>query len=216
MQPKKKSLEITGIAKQFNGRFYFNEKATKDSFIKNAPQYDFLHITTHGDPEGLVFQKINSTDSLHEVSIGDIYGLPLHTHFTFLSACETGQGKLTEAEGVMSLGRAFSFAGSKSVIMSLWSIPDGSTSKIAQNFYSYYHQGLPKDIAEQRAEIDFLNTASDAQTLPNHWAALTIIGDISPLEQPQTTTNWWVWGLLACIVFFSLLFVFKSKKEDKL
>jgi CHAT domain-containing protein/tetratricopeptide (TPR) repeat protein len=204
--------EITGIAKQFNGRFYFNREATKDVFLKDAPQYDFLHITTHGYPEGLVFQKSNATDSLHEVSISDIYGLPLHTRFTFLSACETGQGKLTEAEGVMSLGRAFSFAGSQSVIMSLWSIPDGSTSKIAQSFYTYYHQGVPKDVAEQRAEIDFLSTALDAQTLPNHWAALTIIGDMSPLEQPQTGSNRWAWGLLACITFLGLLFVVKSKK----
>ena len=201
--------EVKGIASQFNGRFYFNKTATKAAFLKDAPQYDFLHITTHGYPEGLVFQKTNAADSLHEVSIGDIYSLPLHARFTFLSACETGQGKLTEAEGVMSLGRAFSYAGSQSVIMSLWSIPDGATSDIAQSFYRYYHQGLPKDVAEQRAEIDFLHTASDAQSHPNHWAALTIIGDMSPLEGQTTGSKSWVWYLAGGCILLGLILGFK-------
>jgi CHAT domain-containing protein len=207
--------EIDNIRTKFNGKRYFNGTATKDSFLNNAAKYDFLHITTHGYPEGLVFQKSNAQDTLNEVTIGDIYGLPLHTRFTFLSACETGKGKLTEAEGVMSLGRAFTFSGSESVIMSLWSIPDGATSKIAQSFYTYYHQGVPKDVALQRAEMDFLSIAPDAQTLPNHWAALTIIGDMSPLEQPQITTNWWVWGLLAGIGLFGFLFAARSVKGLK-
>jgi CHAT domain-containing protein len=201
--------EVRGIASQFNGRFYFNQTATKDAFIHDAPQYDVLHITTHGYPEGLVFQKTNAKDSLHEVSIGDIYSLPLHARFTFLSACETGQGTLTEAEGIMSLGRAFSYAGSQSVIMSLWSIPDGATSNIAQSFYTYYHQGLPKDVAEQRAEIDFLHTASDAQSHPNHWAALTIIGDMAPLKEQKVGLKSWVWYLLVTCALLGLIFGFK-------
>jgi CHAT domain-containing protein len=198
--------EITGIASQFNGRFYFNQTATKDTFLKVAPLYDVLHITTHGYPECLVFQKKNATDSLNEILISDIYSLPLHTRFTFLSACETGHGKITEAEGVMSLGRAFTYAGSQSVIMTLWSIPDGATSMIAQNFYVYCRQGIPKDIAEQRAEIDYLNSIkSDKQALPINWAALTIIGDMSPLEVGKSASKWWLGGLLAGIVLVGLL-----------
>lgn len=94
--------EVEGISTKYGGRRFFNQEATKDAFLKNAPNYDFLHITTHGDPEGLVFQKTNAADTLNELTTADIYGLSLHTRFTFLSACETGQGKLTEAEGVMS------------------------------------------------------------------------------------------------------------------
>jgi CHAT domain-containing protein len=190
--------EVKGIASKFDGQFYFNQTATKDTFLKMSPQFDVLHITTHGYPEGLVFQKTNASDSLNDISIGDIYSLPLHTRFTFLSACETGKGKLTEAEGVMSLGRAFTFAGSQSVAMSLWSIPDGSTSTIAQSFYTYCRQGIPKDVAEQRAEMDYLNNiSSDKQALPNNWAALTIIGDMSPLESQKEASKWWIWGLIA-------------------
>ncbi len=197
--------EVKNIATQFNGRFYFNQNATKSAFLKEAPQYDFLHITTHGYPEGLVFQKTNSADSSHEVSIGDIYGLQLHTRITFLSACETGQGKLTEAEGVMSLGRAFSLAGAQSVIMSLWSIPDGSTATIAQRFYTHYKAGMPKDVAAQRAEIAFLDKASDAQSHPNNWAALTIVGDMSPLMVEENGPRTWIWWALGVVTLLAFL-----------
>ena len=201
--------EIKGIASAFNGRFYFNQEATKPVFIADAPQYDFLHITTHGYPEGLVFQKKTATDSLNEVSIGDIYGLSLHTKFTFLSACETGKGTITEAEGVMSLGRAFTSAGSQSVSMTLWSIPDGATAEIAQRFYTNCHQGMPKDVAEQQAEKDYLNhPSSDAQLHPNNWAALTIIGDMSPIAVEKKGVKAWFWGFFIGLLILVLLILF--------
>ncbi len=85
----------------------------------------------------------------------------------------------------------FTYAGSQSVIMSFWSVPDYSTSKIAQQFYAYYHQGLPKDIAQQRAELYFLDheAKSTIQLNPHHWAAFTVNGDMSPLETTEKAFN---------------------------
>jgi CHAT domain-containing protein len=110
----------------------------------------------------------------------------------------------------MSLGRAFTNAGSQSVLMTLWSIPDGATSTIAQNFYANCQQDIPKDIAEQRAEIDYLNNIkSDKQALPINWAALTIIGDMSPLEGEKSASKWWILGLLASLAVVCSIILFK-------
>lgn len=205
--------EIKGIAGLSNGHIYFNQTATKAAFLKEAPQYNVLHITTHGYPEGLVFQKTNPTDSSNDISISDIYGLSLNTHFTFLSACETGQGQLNQAEGVMSLGRAFTYAGAQSVMMSQWSIPDGATADIAKTFYEYCGQGLPKDVAEQRAEIDFLNKASDTQLHPNNWAALTLIGDVAPLVEEKPRSDTWIWALIGLLAVVCLAVWFRLRAK---
>ena len=50
--------------------------------------------------------------------------LKLNSELIFLSACETGTGKIIEAEGVMSLANAFFESGVKSVISTLWNIND--------------------------------------------------------------------------------------------
>jgi len=52
-----------------------------------------------------------------------------------LSACETGLGQLQGSEGVYGLQRAFKMAGTQNLVMSLWRIPDNTTSEFMQIFY---------------------------------------------------------------------------------
>ncbi|SFV56076.1 FOG: TPR repeat [hydrothermal vent metagenome] len=58
-----------------------------------------------------------------------------------LSACETGVGKIEEAEGVAGLGKAFINAGAKQVITSLWSVSDTSTALLMGKFYENIKAG---------------------------------------------------------------------------
>ena len=54
----------------------------------------------------------------------EIYNLELKGELAVLSACSTGDGKLQKGEGVISLARAFTYAGIPSVVMTLWDVED--------------------------------------------------------------------------------------------
>jgi CHAT domain-containing protein len=41
-----------------------------------------------------------------------------------LSACDTGAGTLNEREGILGLRRAFTVAGARTLVMSLWAVDD--------------------------------------------------------------------------------------------
>ncbi|MBW4492529.1 MAG: CHAT domain-containing protein [Oscillatoria princeps RMCB-10] len=71
---------------------------------------------------------------------------------TILSACETGIGDIKTGEGVFGLRRAFALAGSKTLVMSLWSVPDKATALLMDRFINNLQRGLGRGDALQDAQ----------------------------------------------------------------
>ena len=92
-----------------------------------------------------------------------------------LSASDTALGEGFGGEGLLGLTRAFQYAGARSVVASLWSIPDASTSRLMVGFYRYLRQGRSKDEALRAVQIDAIGSGSFAH--PLHWAAFQLFGD---------------------------------------
>ena len=90
---------------------------------------------------------------------------------------------MVNGEGVISLSRAFSYAGCKSVVTSLWKADEISTSFIAKRIHHYLQKELPIDVALQKSKIDFLesNEIKERDKSPAYWANLVLIGDFHPL-----------------------------------
>jgi CHAT domain-containing protein len=125
-----------------------------------------------------------------------------------LSACHTGDGHLQRGEGIMSLARAFAYSGCPSLVMSLWSIPDRSTSNIMLHFYQKLKQNLPKDVALQQSKLHYLDnqTFEPSQKTPNFWAATVLIGDVNALHFERWYESYWVILLIIiilCIAFWN-------------
>jgi hypothetical protein len=84
----------------------------------------------------------------------DVTGLDLlETELVVLSACEIGLGDVQVDEGVLGLRRAFILAGAKTLVMSLWKVPDHETQQIMGDFYRLILSGESRAAAWRRAQL---------------------------------------------------------------
>jgi CHAT domain-containing protein len=207
MNPLSYASEEGKMIRHFwGGRYLTGERASKKNFIRYAPDSDIIHMATHAsadDRTGL-FSYLTFTPTTPDsvLYIDEIYGLDLDARMVVLSGCETGKGPLEGGEGLISLSRAFSYAGAESIITSLWPVHDEATSIIMTSFYQHLKDGVPKDEALRLAKIGYLERITDPQQAdPYYWAAFIGMGDMSPLKisKPWQQPGWLI---AAC---FSLL-----------
>jgi CHAT domain-containing protein len=100
------------------------------------------------------------------------------TDLAVLSACETGLGELRRGDGVYGLRRAFVVAGAKTLVMSLWKVPDRETAKLMATFYERLASGLPRSQALREAQLAVRAERAD----PYFWGAFICQGDPGPLS----------------------------------
>lgn len=210
--------EVEKVAKLFNSQVFLDERATEQAFRRHAPQSNLLHLSMHAfahdqDPmySGLVFSQNDSTQEDNFLYAHELYALQLRSNLAVLSACETGIGQLARGEGIMSLGRAFKYAGCPNVAMSLWKVNDKTTQRIVQSFFEQLADGADKDVAIQQAKLDFLNNARGPLAHPYYWASLVLIGDDQPLSAPATSNFYLLFIGLALVVVISILLLMKRK-----
>ncbi|MEK6481763.1 CHAT domain-containing tetratricopeptide repeat protein [Catalinimonas sp. 4WD22] len=142
----------------------------------------------------------------------ELYNMKLNAQMTVLSACNTGFGKLQRGEGVMSLGRAFAYAGCPSIIMSLWPAQDQATAEIMVNFYQALSDGMSKDEALQKAKTQYLTTTNELFAHPFYWAGFVVQGDPSPLTLQKYQFSYWWWGSGVTVLLLGLGLFYRYKK----
>lgn len=89
-----------------------------------------------------------------------------------MSACEIGLGDIKGSEGVFGLQRVFKLAGVRTIIMSLWKVPDGSTSEMMQLFYSKWLGGMDKREAFRETQLEMRNRYPKS---PKDWAGFVML-----------------------------------------
>lgn len=171
------------------------EKATANSFLQRAPDHNILHLSTHADAGGRAVAGIEFYD--RRLTLSEIYAQRLRASLVSLSACETGSGRFAEGEGVMSLARAFAYAGAQSLVASHWAVNERSTAAFFSKFYQHLEKGRSKAEALRLAKLDYLASSEmDARKAPFHWAAFTLTGADGPVELEGAKWPWWAWALL--------------------
>ncbi len=101
----------------------------------------------------------------------------LATDLAVLSACETGLGEIQVGEGVFGLRRAFVLAGAKTLVMSLWKVPDRQTQELMEDLYRRLLAGQGRAEALREAQLAMKIKYPD----PFYWGAFVCQGDPSPL-----------------------------------
>ncbi len=78
--------------------------------------------------------------------------MKLQADLVVLSACDTGKGEIS-GDGVLGLSRALLTAGAKSLIVSLWQVPDKATSDLMVEFYQELEKNPDKARALRQAML---------------------------------------------------------------
>ena len=167
------------------------ERATEKWVVEHISEFDVIHFAAHGyfntvnplfsalmlaaDPE----EQDDGILELHEVS-----GLRINASLVALSACQSGVGRLESADELVSMSRAFMYAGTRSILSTLWRVDDVSTSLLAKHFYRHYagRVRLPgqtgpagKAASLRYAQLQVMN--DDRHYHPMYWAGMILTGD---------------------------------------
>ena len=114
----------------------------------------------------------------------ELYDFSLNADMVVLSACETGLGVLERGEGIISMSRAFAYAGAKSIFTTLWQVDDKNTKDLIVSFYQKMEEGENKSVALQKAKLDYLDCqeGKGERMHPFFWAGFVGIGDMNPIK----------------------------------
>jgi CHAT domain-containing protein len=164
-QPKSKVLirnQATETAlKHLGGQFRYIHFATHGTFAAEKPLASGLLMTADGENDG-------------RLTVGELYDLRLNAELVTLSACETALGKVASGDDVVGFTRGFLYAGSRSIVSSLWKVDDQATSILMQEFYRQL-QRKDKREALRAAQLKVKDTYNSH---PYFWAAFQITGAV--------------------------------------
>ena len=185
----KKEEEV--LQSSFSGVKLFSRENANEENILRVKSPKILHITTHGyfiSDENITNPMLKSGVALSGANIGikqqtgeglvnalKLSGLSLDgTDLVVLSACETGLVDVKDTSSVASLPKTFIQAGSKNVLMSLWSVDDNSTVELMKEFYTDT-KGNEKKFNEvlRNAKIKMIKEGKH----PFYWAAFIMSGE---------------------------------------
>jgi CHAT domain-containing protein len=151
---------------------------------RDITKYRIVHVATHGllDAErpqftGVVLSLVGNREGDGFLRTDEIFNLRLGAQLVMLSACETGLGKEKRGEGVIGLTRAFLYAGTPSVGVSLWSVADRSTAELMSDFYRRLltKQADAPPTAMRAAQQQMI--AGKKYSAPFYWAPFVLVGD---------------------------------------
>jgi CHAT domain-containing protein len=182
------AAEVNNVAQLFsrpeeNVEVRTGVDATKRELLAtDLSRFRFVHFATHGilpveeaiKEPSLVLSYQDSGTEQWLLSLSDVLQLRLNAEMVVLSACNTGSGKVTKAEGVSSLGSAFLAAGAESAVVSLWQVSDVSTSLFMQELYKNLMNGKSK--AESLASARAVLVAQGFDN-PFFWAPFVLTGE---------------------------------------
>ncbi|HSE41352.1 MAG TPA: CHAT domain-containing protein, partial [Acidobacteriota bacterium] len=177
--------EVEGIAELYPKEslgIYLDHDATEEKVrSENISQYGVIHFATHAlvDEEvprrsGIILTSESKAQSDGILQMHEIWNLNLNTKLVVLSACDTGLGKLVSGEGMVSLMRAFFYAGTKSIVVSLWNVDDNSTAELMKTFYIHMKNGMSPSESLRKAKLEMIQAAKKGSTYaayeqPYYW-----------------------------------------------
>jgi len=180
--------EALGISELFPLAERIEADAATPAGVESLVAPRFLHLATHGfyeppdestsagDPSlraGIALAGANRGPE-GILRANEVAGMNLRgTGLVVVSACETGLGEVSYADGVFGLQRSLTLAGARTQVLSLWPVDDGKTADLMIQFYRNLKDGKSKSDALREAQLAQLRNGEP----PSVWAAFVAFGD---------------------------------------
>ncbi|MGD8404764.1 MAG: CHAT domain-containing protein, partial [Anaerolineales bacterium] len=170
--------EAKSLANYFGSETILDTKANKARLGKEAGQADLIHLSCHGsfNPEDPLASPIMLADG--EFTARDWMGVRINSEMVTLSACRTGFSEVGRGDEIVGMTRSLLYAGTRSVLVSLWSVNAISTMMWMEDFYKTIwdengNKMTQKAKAFQQATLNLMKEFED----PYYWAPFILVGD---------------------------------------
>lgn len=173
-----------------------NEKNVKSANLSNRKVIAFAtHGLVPGDLNGLdqpalalTAPEVAGIDGDGLLTMEEILALKLNADWVVLSACNTGSGDGAGSEAVSGLGRAFFYAGARSLLVSNWPVETGSARLLTTDVFkrSTADPKLTRAEALRQTMLWLMDSAGQIDSSgkmefsyahPMFWAPFVLIGD---------------------------------------
>ena len=172
---EREAKEIAALYPQ--SAVYLRSEASKPRAVSLSSQYDMLHFAVHAelnedDPVSSALLLTGEGKDDGRLKVGEIFSLNLKAGMVVLSACETGLGKLSNGDEMIGLTRAFIYAGTPSVVTTLWKVNDRASYELMREFYQHL-KTVKKSEALRQAQLKTMEQFPE----PFYWAAYELTGE---------------------------------------
>jgi tetratricopeptide (TPR) repeat protein len=181
---------IATLFKSTDNALYLRDKANRDMALNlsktgKMTDYRYILFAVHGllpnEIQGLAQSSLvlsnQQTDAY--LTMADTFSLQLNADFINLSACNTGGGEQIKGEGIMGLTRAFMYAGTPAISVTLWSVESSSAANLSIGLFTNLKNG--KNPAEALRQIKLKMIAGKANQAyyrhPFYWAPFVVYGN---------------------------------------
>jgi len=160
---------------------YLNENATETLGRERSSDYAVFHLSCHGsfnetDPLLSALYLADDAENDGKLMVHELFGLDLSkSSLVVLSACVTGLSDVTRGDELIGLSRGFMYAGTPSLVVTLWSVEDRSAADLMVRFYENINDGMEKPEALREAQLWLKSREEYAH--PFYWAPFEMIGD---------------------------------------
>jgi len=217
-----RSLEIDRISSLFKMKkrtVFRREEASEEQFKNNElDNYKIIHFATHSiiderrpNRSSIVLALDKDPEEDGFLQMREVYNIKLNADLVTLSSCQTGLGELIRGEGIEGINRAFFYAGSSSIIMSLWPINDEASCQLMERFYIHLRSSNSIMDALRKAKLEMID--SDVLSHPYYWAGFIASGMANEVIFPKSSSRMFIIGIALVVACGAILIVSKRFRK---
>ncbi|XP_022782836.1 tetratricopeptide repeat protein 28-like [Stylophora pistillata] len=184
LDPLRKAREEAQMVSRLVGvPCLIGEEATKEDVLRRIQEVSLVHIAAHGDedtgeialsPNRSVVGVPKKEDVI--LTMNEIAQVGIRAKLVVLSCCHSAPGKISKAEGVVGIARAFLGSGARSVLVSLWAVDDGATKTFMNIFYKFL---IREKLSASESLHQTMQKMRESELYGDreHWAPFVLLGD---------------------------------------